>query len=318
MAGESITTLIDQQKWLDPIGDRLQTAIQNAYTAGGPAGQQVKQILSGTWLGHPLHPTLTDVPVGAWTVTALLDGIEAATGRSEYAPGADAALVLGLAGAVGAAVSGLSDWNWTVDRQRRIGLTHGLLNIGATVLYGASLVCRLRGARGWGRGLALVGYGMAGFSAWLGGDLSFGQRLGMDHAPEASPSDFVPVLNENDLPEGQPRRVEAEGIAVMLVRQGGRIYALADSCSHLGGPLSEGQLEDGCIICPWHASRFALADGRVLDAPATFPQPCYQTRVRNGKIEVGGPRSDATAATTTLTGQQNSVTGTQSVAGARS
>src|SRR5579859_6976574 len=98
MAGESITNLIDQQQWLDPIGDTLQTAIQSAYTAGGPAGPPVKKILSGTWLGHPLHPLLTDVPVGAWTVTALLDAVEIATGRSELAPGADASMALGLAG----------------------------------------------------------------------------------------------------------------------------------------------------------------------------------------------------------------------------
>lgn len=317
MAGESITNLIDQQQWLDPIGDALQTAIQGAYTAGGAAGPPVKKILSGTWLGHPLHPLLTDVPVGAWTVTALLDAVEIATGRSALAPGADASMALGLAGALGAAVSGLSDWNWTVDRQRRVGLTHGLLNLGATAFYSASLVCRLRGARGWGRGLALLGYGITSFSAWLGGDLVYGQRLGVNHAPEEAPSAFVPVLNESDLLEGRPQRVEAGGISVMVVRQSGSIYALADTCSHLGGPLSEGELDDGCIVCPWHGSRFALADGSVRGAPASFAQPCYQTRVRNGKIEVGRPCAEATAETTRLIAQQSDTPGALPVAGAR-
>ena len=98
-------------------------------------------------------------------------------------------------------------------------------------------------------------------------------------------SDHLEVI-ENVKPEGEPRRVEADGTAVLLVRQGENLYALAETCAHMGGPLSEGKLEDGCVICPWHGSRFALDDGRVLDGPSTFPQPRLETRVRDGQIEV--------------------------------
>ena len=72
----------------------------------------------------------------------------------------------------------------------------------------------------------------------------------------------------------------------MLIRRAGRIYALADSCAHLGGPLSEGQVDGLSIRCPWHGSRFDLEEGGVLEGPSTFPQPCFEIRVRAGQIEV--------------------------------
>jgi nitrite reductase/ring-hydroxylating ferredoxin subunit/uncharacterized membrane protein len=288
MATEGITELVNQQTWLDPVSDVLQKLIQDAYAAGGQAGRGVEKALSGTWLGHSLHPVLTDVPIGAWTVALALDAVEVTTGSPAFAPGADAAVSLGVAAALAAAVTGLSDWHYTMDRPRRLGIAHGLLNLGATGLYAASLVMRrAQRTRAWGRRLSYLGYAVAASAAWLGGDLTLGEHLGADHAPDAAPDDFTAVLRDDQLTEGQPQRVVAADIPVMLVRQGGQIHALAETCSHLGGPLSEGTLQDGSIVCPWHASRFALADGRVLDGPATFPQPCYQTRVRDGQIEVG-------------------------------
>ncbi|SRR5260221_3367727 len=287
MAKKPIIAMINQQSWLEPVGDTLQRWVDQAYTASGATGQRIENILSGTWLGHPLHPALTDVPIGSFTLVATFDGLEAAAGGRTFARAADATLTVGLAAALASAVSGLSDWHYTTDEPRRVGLVHGLLNLGATALYTGSLIARLSGARGWGRGLGFLGYGVVTLAAYLGGELVYHERIGVDHAPEDAPTEFVAVLDDVDLKEGQPRRVVAQGIPVMLVRQSGRIYALAEHCAHLGGPLSEGQLKDGYTICPWHGSRFALADGRVLDGPATFDQPAYQTRVRNGQIEVG-------------------------------
>jgi nitrite reductase/ring-hydroxylating ferredoxin subunit len=174
-----------------------------------------------------------------------------------------------------------------------VGLLHGLVNVSATTLYAISLMARLRGARRTGRLTALLGYGLVTLGGYLGGDLSYKYHLGADHSPEeAPPSDFVPVLAEADLPEGSMRQVMAGTVPVMLARQDGRVYALANTCSHLGGPLAEGALEPGCVTCPWHGSQFALEDGRVVNGPATFPQPAYETRIRNGQIEVSG-KSDA-------------------------
>jgi nitrite reductase/ring-hydroxylating ferredoxin subunit len=76
----------------------------------------------------------------------------------------------------------------------------------------------------------------------------------------------------------------------MLVRAGGRIHALANTCSHLGGPLCEGTLHEGGVVCPWHGSRFDLETGEVLDGPAVFPAPRFETRVRDGRIELRAER----------------------------
>jgi nitrite reductase/ring-hydroxylating ferredoxin subunit len=73
---------------------------------------------------------------------------------------------------------------------------------------------------------------------------------------------------------------------VLLARQRGRVCALAHSCSHLGGPLSDGTLKDGSVVCPRHGSEFALEDGHVINGPATVNQPCLDVREQTGKIEV--------------------------------
>ncbi len=291
MAAKGIIEELGRQAWLKPLADSLQQAVGSAFTAAGPRGLAVKDFLHGVWLGHPLHPVLTDVPVGAWTVALALDTLEGLSGRDELGPGADAAVALGLAGAVGAAATGLTDWQATDDPARRVGLVHGLLNTTAALLYAASLLSRRGGDRAAGRGYAALGYTVAAVSAYLGGELVFQQRIGVDHAADAQPpQDWTPAYAPTELPSDTPRGVETGGEPVVLVRQDTEVYALHGVCSHLGGPLAEGHVEGEGIVCPWHGSRFALADGRVLNGPATYPVPCLQTRVRNGQIEVRAPK----------------------------
>ncbi len=283
---------IERRDWVEQSSEGVQQAVNSAYSAGGALGLRVANFLNGTWLGHPLHPVVVALPIGSWTATLALDGLEA-LGKKEMAAGADATVAVGLLGALSSAASGLTQWQYTVDTPRRVGLLHGLVNVSATTLYAISLMARLRGARRTGRLTALLGYGLVTLGGYLGGDLSYKYHLGADHSPEeAPPSDFVPVLAEADLPEGSMRQVMAGTVPVMLARQDGRVYALANTCSHLGGPLAEGALEPGCVTCPWHGSQFALEDGRVVNGPATFPQAAYETRIRNGQIEVSG-KSDA-------------------------
>jgi nitrite reductase/ring-hydroxylating ferredoxin subunit len=223
-------------------------------------------------------------------VTAMLDVIEMATGRRDLAPGADAALGIGLLGALGSAVTGLADWQYTVDLPRRTGLVHALLNTSATALYATSWLLRRSGRRGAGHATALLGYGIAAVSAYLGGDLVYKDRLGVNHAPEQTPPDkFTPLMADADLPEGGMKAAQVGEVMVMLARRNGTVYALANSCSHLGGPLAEGALEGDTVVCPWHSSRFRLADGSIVNGPATCPQPHYETRIRNGQIEVRNP-----------------------------
>jgi nitrite reductase/ring-hydroxylating ferredoxin subunit len=225
--------------------------------------------------------------VGAWTVTAVLDALDS-SGKNEYAAGADASLAVGLAGAAGAAVTGMTQWYPVKNKSvKKIGATHALLNITATVLYGASYAARKQGNRGVGKALSFLGYGIVMASSYLGGELSYQEKMGVDHAPrQGFPTDFTPVLADNELPSNQPTRAETGDLKLVLVRQGERIHALADTCSHYGGPLSEGKLEGNCIVCPWHGSRFRLEDGHNEDGPATYSQPCFETRVNNGQIEV--------------------------------
>ncbi|HZT58253.1 MAG TPA: Rieske 2Fe-2S domain-containing protein [Pyrinomonadaceae bacterium] len=291
MASEALLNVIDRQDFLEQASEAIQPAVTGAFEAAGPAGQEVKNFLHGTWLGHPLHPVLTDVPVGAWTAALALDAMETMSGRKELAAGADAAIAVGLVGALGSAVTGLTDWSATSGRARKVGMLHGLLNAGATVLYTTSLLMRRRKKRSAGVGLAMLGYAASSAAAYLGGHLVYGEQVGVDHtAAQEMPKEFVAVLDENELGEGELKKVEAKGVPVLLVRRGGEIHAVAHTCSHMGGPLSEGKLEGDVVQCPWHGSRFNVTDGSVVDGPATFPQPCFETRVRDGQIEVRSTR----------------------------
>ncbi|NLC55359.1 MAG: Rieske (2Fe-2S) protein [Armatimonadetes bacterium] len=279
---------IARQRWLDPVDRVLGTVATRALGQDSPTPRAVRNALHGTWLQHPLHPAITDVPVGAWTAATVLDAVDTLRPTNELAAGADAAVAIGLVGAAGAAVTGLNDWQYTSRDTRRIGVLHATLNVGATLLYGASLVMRRRGARGAGRGLGLLGFALAGTSAYLGGHLVYEKRLGVDRTSgQTPPEEFVAVLPESELPERQMRRVLVHGMPILLVRFGDRIHALSETCTHMGGPLSEGELGEDRVTCPWHGSQFAFDDaGQVLRGPATFPAYCFETRVRDGQIEV--------------------------------
>jgi nitrite reductase/ring-hydroxylating ferredoxin subunit/uncharacterized membrane protein len=278
--------VLEQQEWLEPVEGGLQKAVGSAFESTGPVGRQVKNFLHGVWLGHPLHPVLTDIPVGSWTAALVLDVMEA-SGAKDCAAGADLAVKVGLAGAAGAALSGLTDWQATDEKARRLGVIHGLLNTVAAVLYTASAVQRGRRRRESGRLLAYCGYGIAVASAYLGGSLVFTKRIGVNHAIGIpGPSDWTPVLDESELREGEPRRVDVNGFRLLLLRRTGQVYAIGEVCSHLGGPLAEGTIQGDTVQCPWHGSRFCVRDGSVIDGPATHAQPVLDTRVTDGRIEI--------------------------------
>jgi nitrite reductase/ring-hydroxylating ferredoxin subunit/uncharacterized membrane protein len=237
---------------------------------------------------------LTDVPIGAWTMAFFLDLVEAGRGCSALSRGSDATIGIGVLGALCAASAGLTDWYPLHSKPtRRVGLLHALLNVTATALYASSWIQRKRGKRRSGLNLAFAGSVVATVSAYLGGILVYEQRVGVDHAPrQGLPDTFVPVLPDAELPDNHLRRVEANGVPIVLARRDGVIYALAETCAHMGGPLAEGKLDGDSVICPWHGSRFCLKDGHVLDGPATFSQPCFETRIRNGQIEVKASARD--------------------------
>ncbi|MGC2697394.1 MAG: DUF2231 domain-containing protein [Candidatus Angelobacter sp.] len=274
-----------------PLEEKLQKAIDKAlYANGRPAAQKVRNFLNGTWLGEPLHVVLKDVPIGAWTVAMAFDALDLIRNRPEDAPAADTSIAIGLLAAAGAAVTGLTDWSDVDPPARRLGLIHGLLNIGATALFTTSLILRKKKARTEGRISSALGYALMSYAAHLGGKLVYDHQVGVDRTVgQAFPENFVPVLAESKLMNDTPTRAMHDGVPILLVRRGERLFALAETCSHFSGPLSEGKLDGDSIVCPYHASRFALEDGRVLDGPAVHPQPCLEVRARNGQIEVRKP-----------------------------
>jgi nitrite reductase/ring-hydroxylating ferredoxin subunit/uncharacterized membrane protein len=249
----------------------------------------LKDALSGTWLGHPLHPVLTDVPVGTWTSATILD----VAGGDDAGPAADRLILIGIAAAIPTAVSGWSDWadsEPTSDGVRRIGMVHAVSNVAALSLYAASLVARARGRRGRGVALGLAGAGALATGGMLGGDLAYAKGVGVDRAAFLRPiEDWTAVAGTGDVREGTPRRAEADGQAVVLVRRAGRVHALADRCVHRGGSLHEGELVDGCIECPLHGSRFHLDDGSVERGPAAYPQPVFEVREIEDRVEIRSP-----------------------------
>lgn len=270
------------------IDDRLQKKLDKfLYGGGRPGSQKTRNFLNGTWLGSPLHAALTDLPIGVWTMALAFDVLDWVRDRHEYERAADTSVAVGLACALGAAVAGATDWSDVDPPARRIGFIHGLLNLGATGLFTTSLVLRKKGSRPAGRLCSALGYTVMSYAAHLGGKMVYEQRVGVDRtAGQEFPKEFTAVLPEAELEDNKPTRVVHRGVPILLVRRGQRIFALAETCSHFSGPLSEGKLVGDSIACPLHYSRFALEDGRVLDGPAVHPQPCLEVRVRDGQIEV--------------------------------
>jgi nitrite reductase/ring-hydroxylating ferredoxin subunit len=263
--------------------DRVAGVLARAVERVAPDGSSVNEVLSGTDLGHPLHPPLTDVVIGAWTSALALDWV----GGKSGGPAADRLVALGVLSAIPTAAAGLNDWATLDGPDRRLGLVHGATNVLATGLFGASWFTRKAGHRFLGRMLALAGYGTVSLGAFLGGHLSFRRGAGVDHtAFLEAPEDWTPVADDASVKQLEPMLVKAAGVEIVLVREGESLYALLEQCAHQGGPLHEGRIEDGCVVCPWHSSRYRLSDGAALSGPTAHPQPAVEVRVRDGKVEV--------------------------------
>jgi nitrite reductase/ring-hydroxylating ferredoxin subunit/uncharacterized membrane protein len=278
VARESIAERIERLEALDAVSEPLQQAVRTLV----PQDSDLKDLLSGTWLGHPLHPPLTDVVIGAWTSALLLDLLTGESGEQA----ADRLVAAGILAAVPTAAAGLSDWADVRGGSRRVGSVHALGNTTALALHTLSLAARRRGDRRSGVLLSAAGYAVASFSAWLGGHLTFGRGVGVNQtAFEDAPSEWTPVLDEAELEDGKLTAAHANGTGILLVRKGTRVYALADRCSHRGCSLHEGKLNDDTVTCPCHGSTFRL-DGSIVKGPATSPQPAYDARMSSDKIEI--------------------------------
>jgi nitrite reductase/ring-hydroxylating ferredoxin subunit/uncharacterized membrane protein len=292
---------LDRLGWLRTLSEWLTGALE-PFRERHQDNLALELLHGGRWVGHPLHPALSDLPIGLWAGVMVLD----ATDR-DPAPrrGIDAAGVLSAAGLLAAgatALTGLSDWTVSNDQDRRVGLFHGLLNTAALGLQGASLGTRMAGHRGTARALGAASLAVTAAAGYLGGHLVFTKGVMVSRVAWAvEPRRWTRAMQEADLPDDSPTAVVAEGRQIMLYRHGGHLYAIDNVCSHAGGLLSRGPVADLTVTCPLHGSRFTLADGCVSRGPASQPQPVLPTRIRNGWIEVRGsqpaPRRPATGRT---------------------
>ena len=280
-----------EMPWLDGIAETMEHAFEPVLGEEAPRGP--RDFLYGTWLGHSLHAALIPIPVGSWSAALLFDLM----GEKRAA---DLTLGLGLLGAVGAAVTGAAQWQDTTNEEapRRLGALHALLNVAATGLMAGSWVLRRQGQRKPGVALSALGLGVNTASAWLGGELAYELGIGVNHAAfEMPPAKWTDVAALNDLADGKPHRVEANGTPVLLLRQGDQIRAIGATCPHLGGPLDEGPIEGDTVTCPWHGSVFSLGDGALIHGPAMMPVAAYEVRVKGGRIAI---RANAERAGTAL------------------
>ncbi|HEX8122501.1 MAG TPA: Rieske (2Fe-2S) protein [Solirubrobacteraceae bacterium] len=266
---------------IDPPAKTLGKAVRDALPGGA-----FKDALSGTWLGHALHPLLTDTVIGTWTSAMLLDAV----GGADAEKAADLLVGAGIAASLPTALTGASDWADTEvadESARRVGAVHGLLNTAALGLFTASLAARRGGRRGRGKALAAAGGAALAVSGHLGGHLSYSQGVGVEQtAFDPGPEDWTPTIPAAELAVGDSTCVMAGGAPVLLARDATGVHAIHNRCSHRGGPLDEGEIENGCVTCPWHGSVFRLSDGAVERGPATGPQPPFDVRERDGRLEV--------------------------------
>lgn len=276
---QNIVRRIEGLESVDRVARPLAARVSRA-TASTP----VRNALSGTWLGHPLHPMLTDLPIGAWVMAELLDltAGRAGTKASRRLVGA------GIAAALPTAAAGLADWSDSYGPDERVGLAHAMGNVAAVSLQVGSYLCRRRGHRALGVALSSVALGTMTVAAYLGGHLSYSRGLGVSHTAFEEPvADWVDVASLHDLDqEGQLVRVTAKGTPVMLVRRGDDVRALSATCVHASGPLDEGKVLDGAVRCPWHGSIFRIADGKVLRGPASTTQPKWDVRIEGQRVHV--------------------------------
>lgn len=291
---ELIDPLLDTMPFLNRYGTEIKTSLHQAILNGGEQTRRLADLLHGKWLGHPLHPVLTDVTIGAWTFGMFFDVLSLLTLSKRHRDTADTLTTIGAITAFPTAITGIADYSAIKKDAVAYGTLHGLLNSAGLMLYIMSVQARQRGQHARGIRLSLIAFGALLFSAWLGGELSYYKRVGVNHAPMPdAPHHWTAVLNAADLAEGQSRRVSAGGYPVLLYHYDGQIYAMGAVCSHAGGPLEKGKFENGCVTCPWHDSVFDMRTGQVVHGPSTYNEPRYDVRIHNEQIEVMLPESTA-------------------------
>lgn len=277
---ESVIDRIERAAVLDGPADKAAGLVTKVLKPG-----PVKNLLSGTGSGHAAHPIIVLLPLGSWASALYLDALDG-LGKGSDGKAARRLLALGNLSAVPTVLTGLSDWADTQGAERRVGLVHASLNLTGIAFFVGSSIARAAGARKLGTLSGLLGMGAVSAGGWLGGHLAYARGVGTDTtAFEVPPEGWTDVAAVDDV-TNRPLAVDVGGVAVLLVRDGQVIRALSDRCTHRGGPLHEGVVEDGCVVCPWHESSFRLSDGQVARGPATRPQRTFDVETVDGRVRV--------------------------------
>lgn len=280
---------VQRWPWLHALDEKVSAVVLPVYDRHR-GNLAVELMHGGRWAGHSVHTALSDLPIGLWSGTVVLDmlGKDTSPDGSRLDPAATLSAA-GLVAAVATVATGVTDWTVSNDEDRRIGLFHGLLNLAGTTLQAGSLAARLTGHRGSARALGVTSMTVTAAAGYLGGHLVQGRAVMVNRtATNTGPGRWVRAIEEADLPDGASTGVVVEGRQVLLHRSDGEVHALDNVCSHAGGLLSRGEIVDCVVTCPLHESRFDVRDGRILRGPTHHPQPVLPTRIRNGWIEVRG------------------------------
>jgi nitrite reductase/ring-hydroxylating ferredoxin subunit/uncharacterized membrane protein len=284
---QALTNAIDNAPLLQESGETVGKAVVSVANTS-PITREIADFLHGVWLGHPLHAVLVELTIGAWTTGAILDTASMLIDSEEIEQASDMVTGIGTASAIGTIVTGINDYSRIKRDAVKPGMLHGLLNITAFTSYLISMAARRSGNRKVGLAASMTGLGITMLSAWIGGDMVYRHRVGVNHAvpPGKSLGTWTRVLADGDLAEKQALRVEVDGTPILLYRRWGIVLAMGAVCSHAGAPLEEGTFEGSCVECPWHQSVFDLRDGSVVHGPATMQEPSFEARVNDGQIEV--------------------------------
>lgn len=271
------TRLIDAAEGAEQLDDVISRVRTVAQRLVKPV--PFRRLLSGTDLGHPIHPVLVQLPIGLWTSAWVLDLM--GLGKTKAAR---SLVGLGVLSALPAVASGVSDWVDTDEAEARVGLVHATANSAALACFSVSWF-RRSGGQHSGVFWSMLGATLATAGGFLGGHLAYSLGVGVDtNAFETGPNEWTAVRGNVPTEELVARTVD--GVRVMVATNETGRFALADRCSHRGGPLSEGNLEGACVTCPWHGSQFELVSGVPTRGPASIPQPVYETRVVADKLEL--------------------------------
>jgi nitrite reductase/ring-hydroxylating ferredoxin subunit/uncharacterized membrane protein len=276
------------------VSNGIAGVMDGFYGVLGRPGKLLQDVLNGSWLGHSLHAVLVDVVIGGATAALLLDVLRVLFGVEGLEVAAT--WIVGLTGlsALGAILSGLTDYKDTAPNssERDVAGLHGLVNIVATLLVAVSLVLRLSDSHDGAFWLLLIGYLVVSVGGYIGGHVVFKYGFMVNHLAFSRgkrAKEFTPLAPLAEVPDGAPTKVMFGSTAILVVRRGDVVHAIRETCTHAGGPLSEGELKGDTITCPWHYSTFRLSDGAVVHGPAGTRQPSYAARINGDMVEIQGP-----------------------------